>query len=66
MQRNETKQNEMQQDETKWNKMEWNLNKIEICNLQNGNMLMICKIEICNLRFLFCKSSEYIHFANYR
>ena len=24
--------------------------KIEICNLWNGNMLMICKIEICNLQ----------------
>ena len=26
--------------------------KIEICKLQNGNMLLICKIEICKLRLL--------------
>ena len=41
-------------------------NEIKICNLRNGNMLMICKIEICNLQFLFCKSLAYFHFANYR
>ena len=38
----------------------------DICYLQDGNMLMICKIEICNLRFLFSKSLAYFHFANYR
>ena len=41
-------------------------NEIKIRNLRNGNMLMICKIEICNLQFLFCKSLAYFHFANYR
>lgn len=39
---------------------------LEICKLQNGSMLMICRIEICNLQFLFCKSLAYVHFKNFR
>ena len=39
---------------------------MKICNLQNGYILMICKIEISNYRFLFFKSLAYFHFANYR
>ena len=33
---------------------------LEICKLQNGSMLMICRIEICNLLFLFCNSISQI------
>ena len=33
-------------------------NEMKICNFRNGNMLIICKIEICNLQFLF------LHFFN--
>ena len=40
--------------------------EMKICNLRNGNMLMICYIEIANYRFLFCKSLAYFHLANNR
>ena len=29
-------------------------------------MLMICKVEIANYRFKFCKLSAYFYFANYK
>ena len=44
--------------------MKWN--KMKIWNFWNGNLLMICKIEIANYRFLFCKSLAYFHFINDR
>ena len=56
--RNKTKQNKTKQKPfVKWkyandlqNENMLMICKIENCNLQNGNMLMICKIEICNLQ----------------
>ena len=43
-------------------------NEIKICNLRNGNMLMICKIEICNLQFhhnfgKFCQHTSSLQFV---
>ena len=38
--------------------MKWN--KMKICNLQNGNILIICWIEISNYRFICNLQNENI------